>query len=64
MYVIDLIGQLDPDLSGIRCLSVFRYYGNAIEDGIDPLAFCGVTAAAIVFAALGACLFERRDLSA
>ncbi len=64
MYVIDLIGRLDPDLSGLRYASVFKYYGNAIEDGIDPLAFCGVTAAALVLAALGAWLFERRDLSA
>ncbi len=64
MYVIDLVGRLDPSLSGIRYVSVFRYYGNAIEDGIDPPAFVGVTAAAIVLAALGAWLFERRDLSA
>jgi ABC-2 type transport system permease protein len=63
MYVIDLIGRLDPDLSGIRYVSVFKYYGNAIEDGIDPLAFCGVTAGAIALAALGAWLFDRRDLS-
>jgi ABC-2 type transport system permease protein len=64
MYVIDLIGKLDPDVSGIRYASVFKYYGNAIEDGIDPVAFLGVTAAAIALAALGALLFERRDLSA
>ena len=63
MYVIDLVGRLDPDLSGIRYASVFRYYGNAIEDGIEPLAFVGVTAVAILLAALGAWLFERRDLS-
>ncbi len=63
MYVIDLIGRLDPDLSGIRYVSVFRYYGNAIEDGIEPLAFFAVTVAAIVLAAFGAWLFERRDLS-
>ena len=63
MYVIDLVGRLDPDLSGIRYVSVFRYYGNAIEDGIEPLAFLGVTAVAILLAALGAWLFERRDLS-
>lgn len=62
MYVIDLVGRLDPDLSGIRYLSVFKYYGNAIEDGIDPLAFAGVTAAAILLAAFGAWLFERRDV--
>jgi ABC-2 type transport system permease protein len=64
MYVIDLIGRLDPSVSGIRYASVFKYYGNAIEDGIDPLAFAGVTAVAIFLAALGAWLFERRDLAA
>lgn len=63
MYVIDLIGRLDPDLSAVRYVSVFRYYGNAIEDGIEPLAFFAVTVAAIVLAAFGAWLFERRDLS-
>jgi ABC-2 type transport system permease protein len=64
MYVVDLVGRLDPDLSGIRYASVFKYYGNAIEDGIDPLSFVGVTAAAVALAAFGAWLFERRDLSA
>jgi ABC-2 type transport system permease protein len=64
MYVIDLVGRLDPDLSGLRYVSVFKYYGNAIEDGIDPLAFAGVTAVAAITAALGALLFERRDLAA
>ncbi len=62
MYVVDLVGRLDPSLDGIRYVSVFRYYGRAIENGIDPLSFLGVTAAAIAFAALGAILFERRDL--
>ena len=64
MYVIDLVGRLDPDLSGVRYVSVFKYYGNAIENGIQPLSFIGVTTAAIALAALGGWLFERRDLSA
>jgi ABC-2 type transport system permease protein len=64
MYVVDLVGRLDPDLDGLRYLSVFKYYGNAIEDGIDPLAFAGVTLAACLLAAAGAWLFERRDLAA
>jgi len=64
MYVIDLIGRLDSDLSGIRYLSVFKYYGNAIEEGIDPVAFLGVTAVAVALAAIGAWLFDRRDLAA
>jgi beta-exotoxin I transport system permease protein len=64
MYVVDLIGRLDSDLSEVRYVSVFKYYGNAIEDGIDPLAFWGVAAFAVLAAALGAWLFERRDLAA
>lgn len=63
MYVADLVGRLDPSLEAIRYASVFRYYGRAIEDGIEPLSFLGVTAAAVVVAALGTLLFERRDLS-
>ncbi|HET8639366.1 MAG TPA: ABC transporter permease subunit [Solirubrobacterales bacterium] len=63
MYVIDLVGRLDPDLSGIRYASVFKYYGNAIEDGIDPISFIGVTVGACLLAVLGAWLFERRDLA-
>jgi beta-exotoxin I transport system permease protein len=62
MYVIDLVGRLDSSLEGVRYASVFRYYGNAIEDGIDPLAFLGVTIAAVALAAVGTILFERRDL--
>lgn len=63
MYVVDLVGKLDPGLDWVRYASVFKYYGNAIEDGIEPLAFAGVTVAAIALAALGAWLFERRDIS-
>ncbi len=63
MYVVDLIGRLDASLDWLRYGSVFRYYGRAIEDGIDPLAFAGVTLAAVALAALGALLFERRDLA-
>lgn len=64
MYVIDLVGRLDESLSGIRYVSVFRYYGNAIENGIDPVAFAGVSAVAVALAAVGTFLFDRRDLSA
>jgi beta-exotoxin I transport system permease protein len=63
MYVLDLVGRLDTSLDWVRYGSVFRYYGRAIEDGIDPLAFAGVTAAAVAVAALGALLFDRRDIS-
>ena len=63
MYVIDLVGKLSEPAEPFRVISVFKYYGSAIQDGIDPLAFAGVTAAALVLAAFGALLFERRDVS-
>jgi ABC-2 type transport system permease protein len=62
MYVLDLVGRLDPSLNGVRYMSVFRYYGKPVESGIDPLSFLGVTVAATLLAMLGAALFERRDL--
>lgn len=64
MYVIDLVGRLDSDFDALRYVSVFKYYGNAIEDGVDGFAFIGVTVVAIALAAFGAWLFERRDLPA
>ncbi len=64
MYVIDLIGKLDPGLSWVRYGSIFKYYGNAVEDGIEPFAFGGIVAAALALAVIGAWLFERRDVSA
>lgn len=64
MYVADLIGKLDPSFDWLRYASVFKYYGNAIEEGIEPIAFGGITIAACALAALGAWLFDRRDLSA
>jgi len=64
MYVIDLLGKLDESISGVRYASIFKYYGNAIEAGIEPAAFVGLTALALVLTAVGALLFERRDLTA
>jgi ABC-2 type transport system permease protein len=62
MYVIDLAGRLDTSLDAVRYGSVFRYYGKAAENGLDPLAFLGVTGSALALAAIGAHMFARRDL--
>lgn len=63
MYVADLVGRIDPGLDGVRYVSVFRYYGKAIENGIEPVSFLGIVAAALTLAAIGTRLFDRRDLS-
>jgi ABC-2 type transport system permease protein len=62
MYVIDLVGKLAEPAEPLRYVSAFRYYGSAVQDGIDPLAFAGVTAVGVVLAIVGALRFERRDV--
>ena len=61
MYAIDLVGKLADSLDWIRWGSAFRYYGSAVQDGIDPLAFVGLAVVGIAMAGLGAWLFQRRD---
>jgi len=62
MYIVDLLARLTGDNDWLRRLSVFRYYGSAAIDGLDLADVAGVTAVAIVLAAAGTVLFERRDL--
>ena len=64
MYVIDLVGKLADPVEPLRYASAFRYYGSAIQDGIDPLAFAGLTLAGVALAAAGALLLDRRDVLA
>jgi ABC-2 type transport system permease protein len=62
MYVLDLVGKLASPLDPMRTVSAFKYYGSAIQSGIDPTAFCGMLLVAVILTAAGARLFERRDL--
>jgi ABC-2 type transport system permease protein len=64
MYVIDLVGKLAGEVEPLRYISAFRYYGSAIQDGIDPLAFAGLTLAGIALAVAGASMLRRRDVLA
>jgi ABC-2 type transport system permease protein len=62
MYVFDLVGKLAAPAEPLRYASAFKYYGSAIQNGIDPLAFAGLTAVGALLAALGALALERRDI--
>jgi ABC-2 type transport system permease protein len=62
MYVIDLVGKLADPVAPLRRLSAFRYYGSAVRDGIDPVAFAALALAGVALAAIGALLLERRDV--
>jgi ABC-2 type transport system permease protein len=64
MYFLEVLGKLSSAAATVDGLSAFHYYGSAIENGIDPAAFVGLTAAGLLLAAAGAALFERRDVRA
>jgi beta-exotoxin I transport system permease protein len=62
MYVIDLAGKLSPAIEPLRAASAFRYYGSAIQNGIDISHVLALTVVAFALAAIGAVRFERRDV--
>jgi ABC-2 type transport system permease protein len=62
MYLMDTIGRASEDLEDWRPYSVFKYYGSAIENGIDWTHFGGITLIALVLTLLAALVFRRRDI--
>jgi len=62
MYLMDTIGRASEDLEDWRPYSVFKYYGSAIENGIDWTHFGSITLAALVLTLLAALVFRRRDI--
>lgn len=62
MYVANSLAGLVTALGPLRPLSVFHYYGSAIEHGIAWGSFAGVTLIGIALAALAALAFTRRDI--
>lgn len=62
MYVLDLVGKLSDAAEPLRWASAFKYYDSPLRDGLDPLACAGMLVVGLGLAALGAALFERRDV--
>lgn len=62
MYIIDLVGKLSDAVEPLRVISAFRYYGSAIQNGLDGGDVLLLTGCAVLLAAVGALLFERRDV--
>jgi len=62
MYVVDLAGKLADAAEPFRWVTVFKYYGSGLTEGIDLAAFVGLTLCGAVLAFLGSLLFERRDV--
>ena len=62
MYLLDTIGRASEDLEDLRPVSVFYYYGSAIENGIDWADFGGITLVALALVLLAVLAFRRRDI--
>jgi ABC-2 type transport system permease protein len=62
MYLMDTIGRASEDLEDWRPVSVFYYYGSAIENGIDWMHFGSITLVALGLSLLAALAFRQRDI--
>lgn len=62
MYVVDLAGKLADPVEPFRWVTVFKYYGSGLTEGMDPAAVVGLTVCGAALALAGSLLFERRDV--
>ena len=62
MYVIDVAGKLSDVVRPLRAVSAFRYYGSAVQHGIDATHVLVLVGAGVVMAVAGGVLFGRRDV--
>lgn len=64
MYLVNVIGRLAPEVSGIRFASAYHYYGSAIIDGVWWVGVGVLLAAAAVLVTTAVIMFDRRDIYA
>ena len=62
MYLMNVLAGLVTFFKSIEGLSLFHYYSGWINGGINWFQYVAVLAIAGVLTALGAWLFERRDI--
>lgn len=64
MYVGEALGSMSPSIPFLRGLSLFHYYGSAVEHGIPWTSFLMISLLALFLAILGGFAFFRRDIYA
>jgi ABC-2 type transport system permease protein len=62
MYLVDLAGKLADPVGPLRAVSAFRYYGSAVQHGLDASHVILLSLVGIALTAVGAALFARRDV--
>ncbi|HLJ66877.1 MAG TPA: ABC transporter permease subunit [Chloroflexota bacterium] len=62
MYVGEALGSTNPGVRFLRSVSLFHYYGSAIEHGMPWVSFLGISLLAVALAVLAALAFALRDV--
>lgn len=62
MYVGQALASTSPSMRFLGTVSLFHYYGSAIEHGIPWVSFVTTSLIALLLAALAAIAFYRRDV--
>lgn len=63
-YLTDAVGKISAQVDWMADITPFRFYGSAIEQGLDAGDVTVLVAGALVFLAVAIPLFARRDVRA
>lgn len=64
MYVIEALSSMSPSVHFLRAVSLFHYYGSAVEHGMPWASFVTIFTLTLVLAVLAALAFYQRDIFA
>lgn len=62
MYLLDIIGKIATDFGALRWASAFRFYGDAISNGIPWGGTAVLLAASVLLLAIAIPTFDKRDV--
>lgn len=62
MYLLDIVGKISADKETLRLVSPFRFYGHAIDDGVNWNGWLTVLVVGLVLVGMTIWLFRRRDV--
>jgi ABC-2 type transport system permease protein len=64
MYVGEALGSMSPSMGFLRAVSLFHYYGSAVEHGMPWASFVVISVLALALTVMAGFAFYRRDIYA
>ena len=62
LYLVDVVGKIDTDLSSIRYASPFRYFNDVFTYAIPVWHYLLLLGLAVLFLGISVWAFQRRDI--